>query len=104
MHPVKIKSKSNFGLLIKWNDNSETEISTNLLRQKCPCATCLAERDRQGAKYIPLFTEQEITINKISIVGNYAISIGWNDGHNTGIYEFSYLLKLASSNEKLLKT
>ena len=104
MHPVKIISKNKFGLLIKWSDNSETEIPSKLLRRKCPCATCLAERERQGTKYIPLYSNQEITIKKISIVGNYAITISWNDGHNTGIYEFSYLLQLASSNENLLKT
>lgn len=104
MHPVKIKSKNKIGLLIKWSNNSESEIPFQLLRRKCPCATCLAERDRQGAKYIPIFSDNEITINKISVVGNYAISISWNDGHKTGIYEFSYLLQLALSNEKLLKT
>ena len=62
------------------------------------------EREKQGTSYIPIFMKPEITINKINIVGNYAISIHWNDGHNTGIYEFTYLLELASTNEKLLKT
>jgi DUF971 family protein len=31
---------------------------------------------------------------KIDPVGNYAIQIGWSDGHNSGIYSFRYLKEL----------
>ena len=31
---------------------------------------------------------------KIDLVGRYAISIQWSDGHNTGIYAFDRLRKL----------
>jgi ATP-binding protein involved in chromosome partitioning len=30
----------------------------------------------------------------ISSIGNYAIGIDWNDGHNSGIYSFDYLRSL----------
>jgi DUF971 family protein len=30
-------------------------------------------------------------IKSIDIVGDYAIQIGWKDGHNTGIYSWEYL-------------
>ena len=32
-----------------------------------------------------------ILIKKIEGVGNYAIRISFNDGHNTGIYSWEYL-------------
>ncbi len=104
MRPIKIKLTSKSKLSIHWDNGFFSEIQTQLLRKECPCATCLAEKERQGAKYIPIYSESEVTINKINIVGNYAISIIWKDGHNTGIYEFPYLLRLTASDEKILET
>lgn len=104
MHPIKITSKNKICLLINWDNGSHTEIQTKLLRKECPCATCLAEREKQGEKYIPIYSENEITISKINLVGNYAISIIWRDGHNTGIYEFPYLQRLGISDTKILET
>jgi len=37
-----------------------------------------------------------LNITKLSEVGNYAVSVSWKDGHNTGIYEYPYLISLAN--------
>ncbi len=95
MSPLKIKIRENKSLFIKWDDESESEIELKKLREFCPCATCLAERENQSVKFIPIFNENQITIANINIVGNYAISVDWKDGHNTGIYEFTFLKNLA---------
>lgn len=91
MHPIKIQVVDKKYLIIKWNDNSEDRISLSLLRKNCPCATCLAEREKQSKMYIPIFTENQITVKSIGQVGKYAIQITWNDGHSTGIYEYTFL-------------
>jgi DUF971 family protein len=104
MFPLKIKSSDKLKLTVYWNDGSHSEIGTQLLRKECPCATCLAEREGQSKKYIPIYSENEISIVQIKIVGNYAISIFWKDGHSTGIYEFPYLQRLASSTQNKIKT
>jgi len=104
MYPLKIISKKKSGLVINWSNGSRSEIQSKILRKNCPCATCLAERERYSLNYIPIYSDNEITIEKISVIGNYAIGISWNDGHNTGIYEFPYLFKLASPKETELKT
>lgn len=91
MHPVKIQVVEKKDLVIKWDDDSEDKIRLNLLRKNCPCATCLAEREKQSKMYIPIFTENQITVKSIAQVGKYAIQITWNDGHSTGIYEFTFL-------------
>jgi DUF971 family protein len=55
----------------------------------------LTEKENQSSTYIPLFAENQIKIRSINQVGSYAISIVWQDGHNTGIYEFPYLKMIA---------
>lgn len=95
MNPIQIKVKDNM-LYIKWNDDRISDIKLANLRSSCPCAICTSEREEQGSKYIPIYTGDQITINEIKIIGNYAVGVIWKDGHNTGIYEFNYLIKLAS--------
>ncbi len=91
MFPLKIKLIEKKKLLINWDDGKEDLIDLKELRKNCPCATCLSERDKQSKMYIPLFAENQITIKSIDQVGNYAIQINWNDGHNSGIYEYTFL-------------
>ncbi|MGE5812217.1 MAG: gamma-butyrobetaine hydroxylase-like domain-containing protein [Ignavibacteria bacterium] len=94
MEPVQIKLLEKKKLFIKWNDDSESLIKLETLRKLCPCATCVTERERQSKTYIPILNKNQIEISGINQVGSYAVSITWKDGHNTGIYEFSYLKKL----------
>ncbi len=95
MHPVKIKIENNSILSILWNNGEKNEIELRELRKFCPCATCLAEREKQSSKYIPIFSENQITVQTINQVGKYAIQIHWKDGHNTGIYEYPFLRNLS---------
>jgi DUF971 family protein len=94
MHPIKIKIDNNSTLSIMWNNGEKNEIELRELRKFCPCATCLAEREKQSSKYIPIFSENQITVQSINQVGKYAIQIHWKDGHNTGIYEYPFLRNL----------
>lgn len=91
MLPTKIKIIDNKELHILWDDKSESYLNLRELRKRCPCATCLAEREKQSKMYIPLFAENQIIVKSINQVGNYAIQITWNDGHNSGIYEYKFL-------------
>ncbi|HVO75541.1 MAG TPA: DUF971 domain-containing protein [Ignavibacteriaceae bacterium] len=94
MEPVQIKILEKKKLCIKWDDDSESLIKLETLRKLCPCATCVTEREKQSKTYIPIFNNNEIEISGINPVGSYAVGITWKDGHNTGIYEFQYLMKL----------
>ncbi len=96
MHPAKIKIIENKYLWIKWNDDTESKISLQKMRKLCPCATCLAERDNQSKNFIPILSSSQTTVSGIEAVGSYAIQINWQDGHNTGIYEYPFLKNLAA--------
>ncbi len=95
MHPTKIKLVGKKNLLILWDDGQQDLLDLKMLRKLCPCATCLAEREKQNIMYIPIFAENQITVKSINQVGKYAVQITWNDGHSTGIYEYPFLRNLA---------
>ena len=95
MSPKKIQIKEKKFLNIDWDNNSSSEIKLYSLRRFCPCAICNAERDEQSKTYIPIFSNEQLTVSQVNMVGQYAVGITWKDGHNTGIYEFNELLKLS---------
>lgn len=97
MIPTKIKVMHQTKLLLKWDDNSESSIPLEKLRKFCPCATCMAERENRSKSFIPLFHSGQTKITRVNKIGNYAISILWEDGHNTGIYEFPFLKNLSEN-------
>jgi len=84
-------------LALRWSNGDETFLQHSFLRQHSPSASNKGERDIFGTQYGG--TEQTefpgVTISGWHAVGNYAIRIDFNDGHNTGIYSWDYLRKLA---------
>jgi DUF971 family protein len=102
LFPKQIKlSEDKDKLIIHWNDGLGQTIALMKLRKLCPCATCLSEKENQSPSYIPLYSKEQIRIREIKQVGNYAISLVWQDGHNTGIYEFPYLRLIAERQESI---
>jgi DUF971 family protein len=97
MRPLDIQTIGH-ELAIKWDDGGESFIALENLRRSCPCAGCKGETDIMGNLYKnpdrPL-TAKSFELVKISSVGGYAIQPVWADGHNTGIYSFEYLRRVA---------
>jgi DUF971 family protein len=97
MRPFDIQPVGN-ELAIKWDDGSESFISLETLRRRCPCAGCKGETDIMGNLYKnpeqPL-TSKAFELSGFAVVGGYAIQPVWADGHNTGIYSFDYLKRVA---------
>ena len=96
-YPIQLKKTENNSLSVKWNDESVTEIPLTKLRDECPCVNCKGE-SVIFESYIPIKSPFKAAgyyeIEKIETVGNYAISIKWKDGHDTGIYSWDILRKL----------
>jgi DUF971 family protein len=91
LKPEKITIVDAATLRIKWKEGIETSLSLQQLRKNCPCASCAKERSEWSEKFIPLFMKSQITLKEIRPVGSYAVNLIWEDGHNTGIYEFARL-------------
>ncbi|MFZ4591848.1 MAG: gamma-butyrobetaine hydroxylase-like domain-containing protein [Ignavibacteria bacterium] len=96
-YPTQLKKTENNSLSVKWNDESVTEITLTKLRDECPCVNCKGE-SVIFESYIPIKSHFKAAgyyeIEKIETIGNYAISIKWKDGHDTGIYSWDILRKL----------
>jgi DUF971 family protein len=97
MRPLDIQQIGN-ELAVKWEDGRESFIPLEHLRRACPCAGCKGETDILGNLYKN--PEQPLTawafqLKRIGSVGGYAVQPVWADGHNTGIYSFDYLNRIA---------
>lgn len=93
MNPLGIKEISQEDdrtLLIHWNNGKKNTYDTVNLRKKCPCALCVDENTGKQ-KLDPLSIKETTRPIKIKSVGNYALSISFDDGHRTGIYTYKKL-------------
>lgn len=86
-------------LAIRWSDGSESFLNLEKLRRRCPCAGCAGEKDVMGNLYkapVKLLGEASFQLKRFMPVGGYAIQVVWGDGHNTGIYSWDYLQRVAA--------
>lgn len=97
-HPVSIQ-KIGTELAIAWSDGRESYFPLELLRRKCPCAACAGEPDVTGyvEKPRPNYGTGSFELMEWQIVGGYAIRPRWGDGHDTGLYSYSFLRSLGES-------
>ena len=90
--PVEIGRANAHDVKIRWQDGHESVYPSRALRLACPCAGCVDEMTgvvRVMATTIP----EDVRPLQIELVGRYAITIHWSDGHRTGIYSFDLLRK-----------
>ncbi len=74
-------------IAFRWPDGHETRYPARALRLACRCAGCIEEtsgRPLLDAAAVP----ERVQARAIHLVGQYAITIDWSDGHSTGIYNF----------------
>jgi ATP-binding protein involved in chromosome partitioning len=80
-------------LSVLWEDGRRDDFDVRDLRLACHCALCIEEMS--GRKLLdPKTVRPDVSPRVISSIGNYAIGIDWNDGHNSGIYSFNHLRSL----------
>ncbi len=80
-------------LSVLWEDGHKNDFDVRDLRLACRCAMCVEEMSRR-ALLDPKSIRPDVAPRSIASVGNYAITIHWNDGHSTGIYSFEHLRAL----------
>ena len=95
--PVQLHQKGPQTLGISWSDGVESEYAVRDLRLNCRCAHCVDEWTAEK-RLDPATVPMDVRPKKIEPVGRYAIRFVWSDGHDTGIYTFDLLRKLANSN------
>ena len=89
-HPVEVRRlAAEHQLQITWNDGHVSCYPFEYLRGWCPCAAC---QGHSGEHHYVSGQNTELT--KIAVVGRYALSLAWGDGHYTGIYSYRYLREI----------
>ena len=82
---------------ITWEDGRHTTYTGEKLRWACPCAECRGEAGGPGRlSRVKSLPDEELRIHDVTLVGQYALQIGFDSGHNTGLYTFTYLRGLDS--------
>ena len=93
--PVEIRlAKDRRSLSIAFDDGQTFSLSAELLRVTSPSAEVQghseADRKTVGGK-------RGVAILSVDPVGNYAVRIGFDDMHNTGIYSWAFLHDLGAN-------
>ena len=103
--PEKIRlNKKNNCLELKYVDTGEEQpfkLAAEYLRVYSPSAEVRGHGNAQatlqaGKKYIKLMD--------LSIVGNYALKLVFDDGHDSGLYTWSYLHELCTKETEYWQT
>ena len=75
-------------IYLTFPDGHKVQANNRDIRLNCMCALCVNELS--GKKLIdPAKIRPDIAPKEITALGNYALSITWNDGHSSGIYPYS---------------
>jgi len=94
VEPTQIIEENDSEISIKWSDDAETRYNAVQLRRACPCAGCIDEWTGQK-RLDPAAIAEDLSFKHISIVGRYALSFNFSDGHDTGIFSFKFLRELS---------
>ena len=99
--PVEIRLvKDRRTLQVTFDDGSAFSLSAELLRVTSPSAEVQghseAQRKTVGGK-------RNVTILSVDPVGNYAVRLGFDDMHSTGIYSWVFLRDLGINAERRMQ-
>ena len=64
------------------------------LRVSCQCALCVNEFTGQPILN-PDSVPDDISVESVAPLGNYAIGIVWSDGHSSGIFSWEHIKRIA---------
>jgi len=85
---------------ISWEGGHQSVYSGAQLRWACPCAECRGEAGAPGRlARVTNLSPEELRIQDVSLIGQYALQIAFQSGHATGLYTFSLLRALCTCPE-----
>ena len=92
--PTDIKLRQTSRVLeVAFENGQVFELSCEYLRVYSPSAEVRGHSPEQAVLQID---KEEVNILEIEPMGNYAIKLVFDDGHNTGLYTWDYLYALGA--------
>jgi DUF971 family protein len=97
-HPteIKVRNRSRF-LEVGFDDGARFELPFEYLRVYSPSAEVRGHGPDQEQLQL---SKHEVGIKAVEPVGNYAVRIVFDDGHDTGLYTWAYLHELGREREQ----
>src|SRR5471030_1015707 len=90
--PTEIKLRTASRLLdVKFDDGSHYELPFEYLRVFSPSAEV---KGHGGGEGVLQLGKQNVGISRLEPIGNYALRLHFDDGHNAGLYSWTLLQEL----------
>ena len=88
-------NKNKKSIQLEYSNNTFLLLTSSYLRA---CSPSAENKDKLKKTDIDQRKKafNSVTINKVEAVGNYAIRIIFDDGHNTGIFSWEYIYTIGS--------
>jgi DUF971 family protein len=97
--PTELRiSKDRQQLTVRFSDETAYALSAELLRVRSPSAEVKGHGPGQE---VTVPGKRTVTIIEVIPTGNYAVRIGFDDGHQTGIYTWAYLKELGEKGAEI---
>lgn len=98
VHPEEIRlNPGKDQLTVAFPDATYT-LTAEMLRVTSPSAEV---QGHSPSERVTVGGKRDVTITRIEPVGNYAVKLVFSDGHDTGIYSWSYLRKLGAERDDI---
>jgi DUF971 family protein len=95
--PTEIRvSQDRRALTVSFDAGGKYALTAEYLRVFSPSAEVQGHSPEQR---VTVDGKRDVAIVRVEPVGNYAVRLIFDDSHSTGIYTWSYLLKLAREHE-----
>ncbi len=94
---VRLHRKSAI-LELVYGENDNYQLTAEFLRVHSPSAEV---RGHGKGQEVLQTGKRQVKLNNIEAVGNYAIKLVFDDGHDSGIYSWGYLLELGMKQKEL---
>lgn len=95
--PTHIKARRQSRVLeVRFEDGTEFSLPFEYLRVFSPSA----EVRGHGGPMMLVIGKENVGVERVEPVGNYAVRLVFDDGHDTGIYSWSVLAELGREQEK----
>jgi DUF971 family protein len=96
--PAHLDLQRSRGLDVRWADGSTSFYPVAYLRRMSPSAETRQLREELARNPLAVLPagghDGPLTALGAELVGNYAIRIRFSDGHDTGIFSWSYLRRI----------
>jgi DUF971 family protein len=97
--PTELRLNSERDVLtVGFDDGARFELRAEYLRVESPSAEV---RGHGGGPRTIVKGKQDVKIAGLEPVGNYAVRIGFDDGHDSGLFSWAYLHQLGAEKDRI---